>query len=488
MKIVTKKQFANSLFWKSCNFIFSKGLSIVISIILARVLGVSDFGLMAIWSVILSFCEVIVMGGMDTVLVQKKDITKKDYSIVLGTGMLRAAALYLVVFFSAPFIAGFYEQAFLTNVLRVVCIDFFSQAVISVIVAKRIRNMDFKTIFFADFLATLCGGMGAVLVFYTGLGQWALVCNTLTHKLMYALFLMAFDRFSVGMSLGGKRYKELFVDGKKVVANNLIDLCTSGATTLVIGKKWNATEVGYLDNAEKYTQLAGVESYNVISDLLLPTFSSCQDDVRKMKEIGRRLIALSCYLMFPLMLGLAMCSEEVVQFLLTEKWLPAAPLMQIACAKYAVNPIRQACAKINYAAGKYRSNLVIELIRLVLTGISLVTVSLLVAPDITVICWSMVTVLVITVACYVVSLRKSVGYVFGELAVDIIPTVLLSGASMVPVILLKLLHLPLIVYLVVAVASAVITYVGLSALFKVDMFCYVVSSIKGVIGKRKREL
>lgn len=487
MKSVSKKQFANSIFWKACNFIFARGLTIIISIILARLLDPSHFGLMAIWSVLLSFCNVIVTGGVDTVLVQTNDLKEEDWSTALIACLCRAAVLFILSFIAAPYIAKFYDMPLLDGLIKIAGIDFFCQAIISVVTANKMRKMEFKKMFFADVLATVSGGCVAIYIYYLGGTGWVLIANTIFHRVAYSLLLCLFDRFSIHFVFNANSYKSLFKKGSKVMSNGLIDLCTSSIRTLFIAKKWISTDIGYLERAEKYTQIVGVESYNIISDLLLPTFSSYQNDKEKLKMIGRKIISSSCYIMFPLMLGLAICSKEIVILLLTDKWIESVPLMQIICIYYAVNPLRQACTKINYAVGKYKINVIIEGVRMVLTFASLIMIWFIKSPNIQVMCIATSFIMVITATLYLVSIRDAIQYSFIELVKDIGPTAVLVCIAMIPVYFLKMINLPLIIYLVVAVIAAGIVYLSLSAIFRVDVFCYIFSSIMAVIKNRKRE-
>lgn len=487
MKNITKKQFANSLIWKLCNFIFSKGLTIVISIVLARLLEPSHFGMMAIWSVLLAFCNVIVTGGMDTVLVQKKDLNSKDWSTALVACLCRAVFLYAILFLAAPYISSFYNMPLLSSLIKIASIDFFCQAIITVITAKKMRKMEFKAMFFADLIATISGGFFALYIYHIGLNDLVLVSNVIFHRAIYAVLLYIFDKFSIHLGFSYAVYKSLFKDGYKAMTNGLIDLCSSSLRTLVIGKKWNSIDVGYLERADKYTQTFGVESYNVISDLLLPTFSSYQDDKPQLRAISRLVMTSSCYIMFPLMTGLAICSREIIDLILTQKWIEAAPLMQVMCVMYAVNPIRQACAKVNYAVDRYRANVIIEIIRLCLTVASLAVVWMLKSPEIIMICLLTSIIMLITAFLYLISMKKAIGYSIVDFVRDNYKIIILVCISMVPALVLKLFSISSIMYLLLTVISCFILYVIISAALKIEVYKYMIASLIALVKGVRRD-
>jgi O-antigen/teichoic acid export membrane protein len=268
------------------------------------------------------------------------------------------------------------------------------------------------------------------------------------------------------------------------MANGLFDMLTSSATGLFIGKKWPTSEVGYYNRAEKVTQTVGVETYNIISGILLPTFSSYQQDEQRLKDIVRKITALSCYIMFPLMLGLALCSKAVVTILLTDKWLPAVPLIQISCITGAMNPLRQLCMQVNYSVGRYKKNMQIECCRMAMVLSAIVVITLMHAPKLFFILLACSTVAVITAITYLISLNKAIGYTVREVVKDLFPIITIVCISMAPVVFLKQLEMPNILYLLISIASSIGVYLGLSACFKLEVFCYAVATLNSVVFKR----
>ena len=147
MAQVTKKQFVSSAFWKILEQFLSKGVSLLISILLARILQPSVFGLIALTAIFTNLSDILVDGGFSTALISKKEVDDVDYSNSLFVSFSTSTVLYLITFFIAPLVAGYYEEALLTALLRVIGITFFIQAFAATRTAVVTRQMKFRTLF-----------------------------------------------------------------------------------------------------------------------------------------------------------------------------------------------------------------------------------------------------------------------------------------------------------------------------------------------------
>lgn len=485
MKKVSKVQFVSSMVWRICDTVFAKGANALFSLLLARWLLPEYFGLITICVTIQSFADVIVTSGLNTVLVQKQDVATPDWSSAIGISFIRALFLYAIVFIVAPFVGAYYDSAVLTSLLRVLSLEFFAQVIIAFYTAIATRKMAFKQIFFADLISTLIAGCVSCCMALKGCGVWSLLAHTLCHQCAYAAVIILLTRERVGVRIYKDRLTEMTPQGFRVLSSSLLDLTGNSIVGLFVGKKWDVTNLGYLNRAEKLTQTVGVESYNVVSGLLLPTFASYQNDRGELKLLTRRFVALTCYIMFPLMLGLGVYSKEIVTLLLTEKWLPCVPLIQLLCVYYAMNPLRQLCSQLNYSTGSYKTNQWIELFRFCLLLAAIVVNILIKQAPLYYMIIATSTVAVVIAGTYMASVHKTVDYKLKEMLADILPSIALSVIAMAPILLLRKVSLPLIVFLLVGVLASVCIYVALSAVVKLKIFCYLRNELKQIITRKK---
>lgn len=485
MNRVNKVTFTKGLFWKVVNLFLSKGVAFIIGIILARKLEPESFGLMSVWTVLLALGNVFVIGGADTLLVQMKRLDKRDRNIAFTGCLCRAVFLYFILFYLAPYIADFYQTSLLEKLLHIAGIDFFSQCVITIFTADAMRVMDFKKLTIIEIGSVILSGVIAVLSI-SKFQDWALLINVILHRIFNALFLLLASKEKVYFSGNWRTIWSVTKNGIKIMLNNFCDIATGTMVGLFSMRKWTATDVGYVNRAEKITQTAGVETYNIISGLLLPTFSSYQEDNIRLKEITRKLIASSCYLMFPLMGGLALCSKEIVILLLTEKWLPIVPIIQIQCIYYALNPLRQLCMNLNYSVGNYERNTFVEFIRFMLTVIILFVLWIWDNISILMLSGAISLVSIVVSILYLNSLKSTIDYRIKEFVQDTIPIALVTVSSLFPGLLFKSLAWHPAVSISITVLVSVFLYIIISYLFRLKIFSYMLHSLLTLI-RRKNE-
>lgn len=486
MSKVSKSQFSNSVLWQTLDMIFGKTFTVVISLVIARYLSQDHYGLMTIWAVFVSIGNAIVLGGFDTVLVQKKDICDDDWYTVRTSCLFRAVILTIIMQICAGWISRVYSATLLEPLLRVCCIDFFLQANISISIASISRHMSYKKLFIADVISTVIGCSASLIFLFRNQHLWVLLSNTLFTHLLYCLILGWFERKTIGYRFNKQSHNKLFSPAFKAMTNNSIDIISGSISNLVLGKKWSLTDVGYYNRADKVTQTFGLYTFNVISGVLLPTFSSYQDDKKELKRVFRQVFTLSCYIMFPLMVGLAVCAKPLVSFLLTDRWLPSVPIIIVLCIVYAMNPIRQMCLMLNYSVGNFKTNTKIESTRLALT----LVVAVFVMPhgQMEIVVFSILSAVQFLVLAflYVRSASKCIGYCFSEVVKDIVPSFLLSCIAIMPAIFISFTRLSPLVKLIIDATTAILLYVLLSKISHNKSFAYLIASIKQLLDKRKK--
>lgn len=483
---MSKSQFSNSVLWQTLDMIFSKTFSIIISLAIARYLSQDHYGLMTIWVVFVSIGNSLALGGFDTILIQRKNINKDDWYTVRTSCLVRAIILTLIMQISASWISKIYSADLLEPLLRVCCVDFFLQANISISIASISRHMSYKKLFIADVVSTIIGCSASLIFLFTKQYLWVLLSNILFTHILYCIILGWFERDTIGFRFNKESHKKLFGPAFKAMTNNAIDIISGSISSLVLGKKWPLTDVGYYNRAEKVTQVFGLYTFNVISGILLPTFSSYQEDKTVLKRVFRQIFSLSCYIMFPLMIGLAVCAKLVVSLLLTERWLPSVPIIIVLCAIYAINPIRQMCSILNYSIGKYKANTIIESTRLIMTIAIAIVVML--CGHVNIVFFAVLSVIqfIFLVCLYVKSSSKCIDYKYGEIFRDVAPTIILSCVSIFPVFFINAINFPAIVKLGLDTTCFVLLYIVFSKLTNNKSYSYLISTLKQLPAKRKK--
>lgn len=470
-----QKKVFSGLFWKFGERIGAQAVSFLVSIILARLLLPSDYGVIALITIFIDIANVFVSSGFGAALVQKKDADEVDFSSVFYFSILMSWALYGIVFAVAPVVAGFYEKPILTPVLRVMALKLPLAGVNSVQHAYVQKKMLFKRFFFSTLIGTAGSAVVGIVMAYMGFGPWALVAQYLFNSTMDTVILWFTVRWRPVLRFSLERMKTLFSFGWKMLCSELIHTSYSQIRSLIIGKVYTEKDLAFYNQGGKLPSIIVTNINSSISSVLFPAMTMKQDNREKMKEMVRLSIRVSSYVMWPLMIGLMVMTEPVVRLIFTEKWLPCVPFMQIACIQYALEPVQTANVQAVKAMGKGRTYLIMEIVKKTFGIVMILAVMYRGVMAIA------LTAMVVTFFAALVNStpnRKFLRYSYREQLADLLPSILLAAAMGTCVYLVGMIPAPAILSICIQVITGVFAYILLSLIFQVDQFIYIVGTLK----------
>lgn len=468
----------SGLIWKFGERIGAQAVSFLVSIILARLLLPSDYGVIALITIFIDIANVFVSSGFGAALVQKKDADDVDFSSVFYFSIVMSWVLYIIVFLGAPAVAGFYDKEILTPVLRVMALKLPLAGVNSVQHAYVQKKMLFKRFFFSTLIGTVGSAVVGIVMAYTGFGAWALVAQYLFNSTMDTVVLWFTVRWRPVWRFSLGRMKYLFGFGWKMLASELIHTSYKQIRSLIIGKVYTEKDLAFYNQGGKLPSLIVTNINSSVSSVLFPAMTLKQDDTGKLKEMVRLSIRVSSYIMWPLMIGLLVMSEPIVRLMFTEKWLPCVPYMQIACIQFALEPVQTANVQAVKAMGKGRTYLIMEIVKKVFGIVMIVAVMYQGVMAIA------VTAMFVTFFAALVNStpnRKYLGYTYREQLVDLIPSILLAAAMGICVYGVGRLSVPDLASIVLQVVSGAASYIILSLAFRVSQFRYIIDILKNFI-------
>lgn len=458
-------------------------VAFVVSIVLARLLAPEVYGSVALVTVIITILQVFVDSGLGVALIQKKDADDLDFSTVFYFNIVICIGIYALVFFAAPFIADFYNDSTLTAVIRVLSLTVVVSGVKNVQQSYVSKKLLFKRFFFSTLGGTIIGAVIGIWMAYMGYGIWALVGQQLSNVAVGTAILWATVTWRPKRCFSFARLKGLFSYGWKLLASSLIETVYQDARQLIIGKMYQPADLAFYNKGVQFPQLIVSNVNASIDSVLLPVMSQVQEDREAVKAMTRRAIRTSVYLMAPLLLGLATVSDKVVVLLLTEKWLPCVPYLVIFCFTYIFYPIHTANLNAIKAMGKSGYFLKLEIMKKIL-GVSVLLITMWHGP--LVMCASGIFVTFINQAINAWPNKKLLNYSLWEQYKDILPSLLLTFVMGLGVwIVGAVLPLPALVTLVIQVLVGVAIYVGLSVLFKIDIFYDLLNLVKSLTKRMK---
>jgi len=472
---VNRSSVISSLIWKFMERCCVQGVSFIVTIVLARILCPEDYGLIALVAVFLSLSNVIVEGGLNSALIQKKNANEVDFSTIFYTSIALSSLLYAALFVGAPSIASFYHIIELTPVVRVLGTSLFFYAINSVQKAYLSRNLLFKNLFYSSLGAVLLSGIVGILMAYNGFGVWALVAQSIISQVATTIIMWFTVKWRPILVFSKQSFLELFGFGWKIFISNLVISLFTNARSLIIGKVYNASSLAYFDRGKQFPSLIMDNINGSIQSVLFPVLSQEQDNESNVRAIVRRTIKTSSYIISPIVIGLAITAEPVVRCLLTDKWIDAVPFIQIFCIAFLLMPLQIANLEAIKSLGHSGTTLKLELSKKV---IELIVLLVTVPISVKAIACGIVVYNAICIFINTIPNKKLLNYGVLDQIKDVLPAFFVTSCMGIPLILVN--HLITNPYANIGVNLLVgaTLYILLSYIFRLESFYYFISVMK----------
>ena len=474
MAEVNRETVASNVIWRFLERFGAQIVAFVVSIILARLLDPVVYGTVALVTVFTTIFQVFVDSGFGSALVQKKNADELDFSTVFYFNIVVCLLLYGVMFFVAPLIADFYGNSELTSIIRVLSLVLVISGFKSIQSTYVAKHLLFKKFFWATIIGTVISAVIGIYMAFKGYGVWALIAQNLINHFIDTIILWIIVRWKPKRMFSFDRLKTLFKFGSKLLVSALMDVTYNQVRALIIGKKYSSEDLAFYNRGEQIPNLAINNLNSAIDSVLLPSLSLVQDDKARVKQMLRRSISVSCFLLFPVMMGIAVCANSIIAVLLTEKWSPAVIYLQLFCLIYAFYPIHTANLNAMKAMGRSDYFLKLETIKKVL-GLGLLFGMMWISVE--AIVWSLVIINLVSLVINTWPNRKILGYGFFEQMKDILPALISSVVMGFVVYLIYLSNGAGGFTLIKQVLVGVVIYVTLASIFNSGVVKYLLDFI-----------
>ncbi len=461
--------------WRFAERCGAQLVTFIVSIVLARILSPSDYGTIALVTVFTTILQVFIDSGLSTALIQKKDADDLDFSSVFYFNFIVCLILYIIMFVSAPCIADFYKDSNLITIIRVISLTLIISGVKGVQQSYVSRNMLFKRFFFSTLGGTIFSAVLGIIMAYAGFGVWAIVFQQLSNNAIDTLILWITVKWRPIKKFSWIRLKHLLSFGWKMLASSLLDTVYNNLRNMIIGKLYTSADLALYNQGDKFPKLIVTNINTSIDSVLLPTMSNEQDNHVRVKDMTRRAIKISTYIMAPLMIGLAFCARPIVQLVLTDKWLPCVPYLQIFCVSYLFWPIHTANLNAIKAMGRSDLFLKIEIIK---KFIGMILLIITMNISVMAMAYSLLISGLISQIINSWPNRYLLKYSYIDQIKDILPNIVIALIMGGFVYFISYLNLPILVSLVLQIALGGIIYLVLSIFTRNDSFIYLINILK----------
>lgn len=470
-----RKKTTNGLLWSSVERFSNQGVQFLFSIILARLLAPEDYGIVAMVVIFFAIAQTFVDSGFSSAIVRKKDRTESDLSTCFYFNIFVGLGFYILLFLCSPFIADFYNQPILSPIVKISGLTVLINSLCIVQQAQFTIRIDFKTQAKVTLTSTVISGILGILLAYLGYGVWALVWQGVTGSFVRMILFWILSKWRPRESFSKDSFHYLFGYGSKLLASGLLDTTYNNIYPIVIGKFYSPAQLGNFSRAQGWASLPSSNITGVLQRVTFPVLTEMQDDDERLATNYRKLLRMSAFIVFPLMMLMAAIASPLIRVVITAKWDACVPYLQIICFAMMWYPIH--AINLNLLQVKGRSDLFLrlEIIKKVV-GVSVMCVTI--PLGVTAMCFGMVfsSMIALFINTYYTGKLINVGYL--TQMKDLLPIILISLLVSACAYASTWLFSTEWIKLFMAVVIGGIMYLILSIFFAKDEYIEVMNVIK----------
>ena len=450
------------MIWTFMERIGTKVVQFALQLLLARLLVPEDYGLCALLLAFINIATVFVNSGLNTALIQKKEADSLDFSSVLYLSLSISVIIYVILFFSSPLIADFFNDNRLSLLMRVLAVTLIIGAFNSVQLSVLTRNMQFRKLFIANLLGMIVSAVVSIVMAMNGFGVWSIVIQYLINRLVVTLALFALVRWMPKLEFSWIRIKSLFSFGWKCMTTTFLSTIVTDIYTAVVGKFYPKSQLGVYDTGNKIPATISETFSSSLGNVLFPAFSKLQNDIPQLRAIVAKSNKISSFLIAPIMFAIIASAHPIISILLTDKWIGAVPFLQMACLLYALYPLHIANISAISAIGRSDVTLRCEIQKKI---VDLSFLALMVNFSIYWVALGRVLTSFVSLWINMRPNKKFLQYDVWQQIVDIIPTFIIAVVMCASMFLVELFELSIVIGLTTKILIGLIVYLLLSYMF-----------------------
>lgn len=462
-----KDKAAHGVVWSAIERFSLQGVQFVLQLVMARLLSPNDYGLIGMLAIFMGVSQVFIDGGFSNALIRTKNRSESDFCTVFFINVGISLLLYLVLFFTAPYIALFFDEPLLIPITRVYSINLVINSLVAVNKVKLTVSVDFKTLSKISLSAATLSGIIGIFCAFHGMGVWALVLQTILNATINVFVSFYYVRWFPHAFISIESFKRLFGYGSKLLIASLIHSIYSNIYNLVIGKRYTSSDLGLFTRAQQFPSFAGSNVSDILQRVSFPILSDIQDDDCRLLLTYRKYINIATWVAFPLLLGICGVARPLVIVLLTDKWIDCVPYIQLLCFAMLTDCITRVNLNLLYVKGRSDWVLRLEVIK---KSIAITILIITMFYGIKVICCGRIVYSVIALYLNTYYTNKLYHYGFFQQVREVVPQ--LSIAVIMMLICFVILHcisVP-IISLLVSIPIAIVFYLFCSKCF--NLYAY----------------
>lgn len=366
-----RKKAISGTVWIFAQQFGSQGISFLVSIVIARILDPSEFGLIGMIGIFMALATTLVNSGLAQSLIRTAKPDQEDYSTVFFFNLAMSILIYIILFLTAPLIADFYNQEILTGIVRLYCLSFIINAFSAVQLTRLTKEMNFKVQLLVSLPSLVFSGIVGIILAYLDYGVWSLVWMGLAQSFFSTVQIWIRSGWAPSLVFSKEKFKYHFRFGYNLAISGVLDTIFTNIYQIIIGRFFSPVQVGFYTRANLLRQLPVSNITNALNKVTFPLFASINDDDVRLKRVYKQTMQMVVFVLSPVMIFMGVLAEPLFRFLFTEKWLPAVPYFQALCITGIIFPVQSYNLTILKIKGRSDLFLRIEIVKKILVVISI---------------------------------------------------------------------------------------------------------------------
>lgn len=472
-----EKKTKKSMIWSLVEGFFAQGLQFAMGLVIARVLVPEDYGLFAMLAIFIALSQTFVDGGFYNALIQKQDRTSIDFSTAFYFNLFCGICFYLILYLLAPYVAQFYQEPSLEFILQILALNLIISSFIIVPKAKIAIALNFKRQALISLTAVIVSSAVALWMAIVGYGVWSLVVQMLLQTSIIAVLMWGMSKWLPSLEFSFESFKRLFGFGNKLLISNVIHTVYANMYMFFIGKYFSSAELGYYNRATVLANFPSTNIVDVIYRVMFPILCELQSDKEKLREAFLNYLSMTCYVVFPCMIGFIVLAEPIVELLLTQKWLGIVPILQILCVGCMLWPVMRINNHFLYVVGRTDVTLKAELIK---KAVAIVILLIAIQFSLEVVAWSFVLYCIVDV-CIITFFTREIVNISLKQEIEKLSKALLVSCAMGLIVYFSqfvLMQSLLIIQVLIQIILGILVYIMMSKIFNVAEFNLLLSVLK----------
>ena len=458
-----KQKTFGGLIWMFLERIGAQLVTFVVSLVLARILIPEDYGIVSLALIFINLANIFVVQGLNAALIQRKNVSDLEYSTAFYSNSIISICLFVILFIFSPIIAAYYGLEQLAPIFRVLALRIPIGAINSIQRAYVSRNLLFKKFFFSTLGGTIVSAFVGIGMAMFGFGPWAIVGQYLTNSSIDTIVLWFTVKWRPKRLFSFKCLKEMFSFSWKVFAAAFFNEVYLELRSMIIGKKYSSEDLAFYNRGKQFPQIFYTNIASAITSVMFPVMSMKKDDNEGLKRNLSSVISTTCYVLFPVLFGLAMVSNPLVEIILTKKWLPCVPFLQAYCVSYAILPLQSIQEQLYKAKG--RSDIVLKLF-FIEKAVGIVIILFTMRISVWAMALGMLGTAIFSTIVHTIPMKSVIGYSIKDLIKDIFPGLSLSLLMVSVIFAVSFIPINSVLLLVLQIVTGVVIYFMISLIFK----------------------